>query len=207
RAVQRGDRDGAVRVVRVRRVLVRDHPVPAGRARPAGAHGGAVPGPRRGGGCGAVPPRPPGGRRGRAPAPPAWVPGGGGASAGGVPGRRWGSAGAGWAWGGGLWLGWGPPPRLPAALGVYLFFGIAVGTITPPITNSAVSGMPASMAGVAASLASAGRQTGTALGVAISGTIVGPALARGGTAFTGAAHGVWWMVLGLGLGIVVLGLL
>jgi hypothetical protein len=36
---------------------------------------------------------------------------------------------------------------------------------------------------------------------------VGPALARGGTAFTGAAHGVWWMVLGLGLGIVVLGLL
>ena len=36
---------------------------------------------------------------------------------------------------------------------------------------------------------------------------MGPALARGGTAFTGAAHGVWWMVLGLGLGIVLLGLL
>jgi hypothetical protein len=35
---------------------------------------------------------------------------------------------------------------------------------------------------------------------------VGPALARGGTAFTNAAHGVWWMVLGLGFGILALGL-
>jgi hypothetical protein len=67
--------------------------------------------------------------------------------------------------------------------------------------------MPASMAGVAASLASVGRQTGTALGVAISGTIVGSALARGGAAFTNTGRGVWWMVLGLGLGIMVLGLL
>jgi hypothetical protein len=62
------------------------------------------------------------------------------------------------------------------------------------------------MAGVAASLASAGRQTGTTLGVAISGTIVGSAVARGGTAFTSAAHGVWWLVLGLGVGVLVLGL-
>jgi hypothetical protein len=61
------------------------------------------------------------------------------------------------------------------------------------------------MAGVATSLASAGRQTGTTLGVAIAGTIVGSA--RSGTAFTGAAHGVWWLVLGLGVGILVLGLL
>jgi hypothetical protein len=60
---------------------------------------------------------------------------------------------------------------------------------------------------VAASLASTGRQTGTTLGVAISGTIVGSALARGGTAFTDAEHGVWWLVLGLGVGVLVLGLL
>ena len=116
-------------------------------------------------------------------------------------------AGGALALGGGasLWLGPGTP--LPAVLAVYALLGVFLGAVNPPITNSAVSGMPRSMAGVAASLASAGRQTGTALGVAISGTIVGPALARGGTAFTGAAHGVWWMVLGLGLGIVVLGLL
>jgi EmrB/QacA subfamily drug resistance transporter len=104
-----------------------------------------------------------------------------------------------------IWLG--PATPLPAVLAIYLLFGIFVGTINPPITNTAVSGMPRSMAGVATSLASTGRQTGTTLGVAISGTIVGSALARGGTAFTSAAHGVWWMVLGLGVGTLVLGLL
>jgi hypothetical protein len=62
------------------------------------------------------------------------------------------------------------------------------------------------MAGLAGSLASTGRQSGTTLGVAISGTIIGPALARGGPAFTSAAHGVWWMILALGAAIVVLGL-
>ena len=67
--------------------------------------------------------------------------------------------------------------------------------------------MPASMAGVAASLASADRQTGTTLGVAIAGTILGSAASRGAMAFTGAEHGVWWLVLGLGVGILALGLL
>ncbi|MEV6165988.1 MFS transporter [Streptomyces sp. NPDC052052] len=104
-----------------------------------------------------------------------------------------------------LWLG--PKTPLPAVFATYLLFGIFLSTVNPPITNTAVSGMPRSMAGVAASLASAGRQTGTTLGVAISGTIVGPVLPGGGTAFTGAERGVWWMVLGLGLGIVGLGLL
>jgi EmrB/QacA subfamily drug resistance transporter len=116
-------------------------------------------------------------------------------------------SGAALALGGGASIWLGPATPLPAVLAVYLLFGIAVGTINPPITNSAVSGMPASMAGVAASLASAGRQTGTTLGVAISGTIVGSALARGGMAFTSAEHGVWWTVLGLGVGILVLALL
>ena len=114
-------------------------------------------------------------------------------------------AGAALAVGGGASILLGPATPLPAVLATYLFFGIALGTINPPITNSAVSGMPVSMAGVAASLASVGRQTGTTLGVAISGTIVGSALAHGGTAFTGAEHGVWWTVLVLGLMILVLG--
>ncbi len=116
-------------------------------------------------------------------------------------------AGVALALGGGasLWLGAATP--LPAVLAIYLLLGIFLGTVNPPITNTAVSGMPASMAGVAASLASAGRQTGTTLGVAISGTILGSALARGGTTLMRAAHSVWWLVLGLGAGIVVLGLL
>jgi predicted MFS family arabinose efflux permease len=104
-----------------------------------------------------------------------------------------------------LWLKAATP--LPAVLATYLLFGVFLGTVNPPITNTAVSGMPRSMAGVAASLASTGRQTGTTLGVAIAGTIVGPALARGGAAYTSAEHGVWWLVLGLGVGILILALL
>jgi predicted MFS family arabinose efflux permease len=117
------------------------------------------------------------------------------------------AAGAALALGGGASVWLSPATPLPAVLATYVLFGIFLGTVNPPITNTAVSGMPRSMAGVAGSLASTGRQTGTTLGVAISGTIVGPALARGGTAFTRAEHGVWWLVLGLGAGILVVGLL
>jgi EmrB/QacA subfamily drug resistance transporter len=111
------------------------------------------------------------------------------------------------ALGGGTSLWLGPATPLPVVLAVYLLFGVFMGTVNPPITNTAVSGMPRSMAGVAASLASAGRQTGTTLGVAIAGTVVGSTMGGGGTAFTGAARGVWGLVLGLGVGILGLGLL
>lgn len=97
-----------------------------------------------------------------------------------------------------------PSTPLPAALAIFLLFGIALGLVNPPITNSAVSGMPMSMAGLAAALASTGRHTGTTLGVAIAGTVVG---SRSGTAFTQAEQGVWWLVLSLGVGIVILALL
>jgi EmrB/QacA subfamily drug resistance transporter len=116
-------------------------------------------------------------------------------------------AGAALALGGGASVWLGPATPLPAVLAVYLLFGVFLATVNPPITNTAVSGMPRSMTGVATSLASSGRQTGTTLGVAISGTIVGSAVARGGMAFTSAEQGVWWLVLGLGAGIVALGLL
>jgi EmrB/QacA subfamily drug resistance transporter len=116
-------------------------------------------------------------------------------------------AGTALALGGGASMWLGPATPLPAVLAGYLLFGVFLGTVNPPITNTAVSGMPRSMAGVATSLASAGRQTGITLGVAISGTIAGSALARGGTAFTSAEHRVWWLVVGLGLGVLILGLL
>jgi len=109
------------------------------------------------------------------------------------------------ALGGILSLLFGPTTPLALVLAVYLFFGIFQGTINPPITNTAVSGMPRSMAGVATSLASAGRQTGTTLGVAIAGTILGSV--RSGTAFTDSERGVWWLVFGLGVGILSLGLI
>lgn len=100
-----------------------------------------------------------------------------------------------------------PATPLPAVLAIYLLFGITLGMVNPPLTNTAVSGMPASMAGVAASLVSTGRQTGTTLGVAISGTLVGSSLAHGGAAFTHAEHAVWWLILALGAGTLALGLL
>jgi hypothetical protein len=50
--------------------------------------------------------------------------------------------------------------------------------------------MPQSMAGMAGSLASAGRQTGTTMGVAIARTVTEPALAPGPGILTVAAHGV-----------------
>ncbi|HEY4027577.1 MAG TPA: MFS transporter [Candidatus Dormibacteraeota bacterium] len=103
-----------------------------------------------------------------------------------------------------LWLT--PTTPLPAVIAIYVLFGLFLSTVNPPITNTAVSGMPRSMAGVASSLVSAGRQTGTTLGVAVSGTIVGSSLARGGAAYTSAEHGVWWLVVVLGAGIVGLGL-
>jgi predicted MFS family arabinose efflux permease len=104
-----------------------------------------------------------------------------------------------------LWLRPGTP--LLAVLAVYLLFGVFLGTVNPPISNTAIAGMPRSMAGLAGALASTGRQTGTTLGVAVSGALVGPALAAGGTGFTGAAHAVWWIVAALGAGIVALALL
>jgi len=99
-----------------------------------------------------------------------------------------------------------PHTPLIALLGVYVLFGLGQGSINPPITYSAVSGMPRSMAGVAASVASTSRQTGVTLGVAVSGSLVGTTLAQGGLAFTSATHAVWWMVFGVGVFVAVLGL-
>jgi EmrB/QacA subfamily drug resistance transporter len=106
---------------------------------------------------------------------------------------------------GSMWLSIQTP--LALVLAVCGLIGIFLGMVNPPITNTAVSGMPRSMAGLAGSLASAGRQTGTTLGVAIAGTIVGPALARGPVNYTETAQSVWWMVLCLGVALCLLALL
>ncbi|MFC6879559.1 MFS transporter [Actinomadura yumaensis] len=116
-------------------------------------------------------------------------------------------AGTALALGGGASFWLGPDTPLPGVLAVYVLFGVFLATINPPITNTAVSGMPRSMAGVAASLSSAGRQIGTTLGVAIAGTIVGSVPASDGAAFTRAERGVWGLVLALGIGVLALGLL
>jgi EmrB/QacA subfamily drug resistance transporter len=89
----------------------------------------------------------------------------------------------------------------------YLVFGIGAGLVNPPITNTAVSGMPVSQAGVAAGIASTSRQVGTALGVAIAGSAVLSVLhgsLRAG--FTDASRVGWWIITGCGVAILVVGL-
>ncbi|MGI5127091.1 DHA2 family efflux MFS transporter permease subunit [Pseudonocardia sp. CA-107938] len=116
-------------------------------------------------------------------------------------------AGAAMAVGGAIALELSPGSPLPTVLAVCGAIGVFLGTVNPPITQTAISGMPRSMAGVAGSLASVGRQTGTTLGVAIAGTIVGPALASGPLAYTDAAQAVWWLVLALGIVVAALAVL
>jgi len=91
---------------------------------------------------------------------------------------------------------------LPYLLASYVVLGIACGLVNAPISNTAVSGMPNSQAGVAASVASASRQTGSVLGVAITGSIVAGASAAG---LASASHAAWAVLAACGLAVAALG--
>ncbi len=101
-----------------------------------------------------------------------------------------------------------PTTPIGYLLGAYFLAGIGSGLVNPPITNTAVSGMPPSQAGVASAVASTSRQVGMTLGVAVIGAIagggVGGALGRN---FANATHPAWWIIVALGAAILVLGLL
>lgn len=78
----------------------------------------------------------------------------------------------------------------------YLLLGIGVGFANAPITNTAVSGLPGSRAGVAGGITSTARQFGAALGIALAGGIVAD------TAPAHLAHATragWLLVAGCGL--------
>ncbi|HWM35664.1 MAG TPA: MFS transporter [Streptomyces sp.] len=79
----------------------------------------------------------------------------------------------------------------------YVLFGIGFGLVNAPITNAAVSGMPRSRSGLAASIASTSRQVGAALGVAVIGAAV-----AAGSDVTG-----WWIITGCGGVVGLLGLI
>ena len=87
----------------------------------------------------------------------------------------------------------------------YLLFGLGFGMVNPPITNTAVSGMPAEQAGVAAAVASTSRLIGISLGVAIIGAIAVSAGTRP-AGFAQASHAGWWIVVGCGVAVVALGI-
>lgn len=89
----------------------------------------------------------------------------------------------------------------------YAVFGLGFGALNPPITNTAVAGMPPAQAGVAAAVASTSRQVGQTLGVAAAGVVIAAGL--GGASISeglaSASHTAWWAIAGLGAGIAVLG--
>ena len=92
-------------------------------------------------------------------------------------------------------------------LGVYAVFGVGFGTVNAPITYTAVSGMPNSQAGVAAAYASTSRQIGQAMGIAITGSIVGVVAAASiGADFVSAARPAWWVIAACALAVLALGL-
>ncbi|MEV4439943.1 MFS transporter [Streptomyces sp. NPDC049577] len=80
-------------------------------------------------------------------------------------------------------------------MAAYVVFGIGFGLVNAPITNTAVSGMPRSRAGVAAAVASTSRQVGSSLGVAVIGAAVAAGAQRTG----------WWIITGCGLAVLVIG--
>jgi len=90
----------------------------------------------------------------------------------------------------------------------YVIFGIGFGMVNAPITNTAVSGMPRTQAGVAAAIASTSRQVGGSLGVAIIGSVVASGLAGSlHSEFATASHAGWWIVAGCGGLVLAVGLL
>jgi EmrB/QacA subfamily drug resistance transporter len=92
--------------------------------------------------------------------------------------------------------------------------GAGLGLVNPPITGTAVSGMPAAQAGVASAVVSVTRQVGSLLGVAVMGDLVtsgvSSGLAAGQTravALSAASHGAWVLGLACGLLVAVVGFL
>jgi EmrB/QacA subfamily drug resistance transporter len=83
----------------------------------------------------------------------------------------------------------------------YLVFGFGFAMVNSPITNTAVSGMPRSQAGVAAAIASTSRQVGGAMGVAVIGAVISTR-----TDLVSASRPAWWIIVGLGVVIFALGL-
>jgi EmrB/QacA subfamily drug resistance transporter len=85
----------------------------------------------------------------------------------------------------------------------YAVFGLGAGMLSPPITNTALSGMPPDQVGVAGALAASARQFGAAVGVAVTGSMV----AGTGAGFIDSSHAAWAVLGGCGLVALALGVI
>lgn len=85
---------------------------------------------------------------------------------------------------------------------VLMIAGAGLGFINPPISTTAVEGLPPSQSGAASGIAGASRQVGVALGVALAGSVA----RADDMSLLQASHGMFALVTGLGVGIVLLGI-
>ncbi|MFC4504846.1 MULTISPECIES: MFS transporter [Streptomyces] len=91
----------------------------------------------------------------------------------------------------------------------FVLFGVGFGFVNAPITNTAVSGMPRTQAGVAAAVASTSRQLGQTLGVAVVGAVLaaGVNMSSYRETFVSAARPSWWILTACGVLVLALGIL
>ncbi len=90
----------------------------------------------------------------------------------------------------------------------YALFGIGIGFANAPITNTAVSSLPAERAGVAGGITSTARQVGAAVGIAVAGGLLGSALTPASDVRSAELSGVlapgWLIVAACGVGLILL---
>ncbi|MFD5270850.1 MFS transporter [Streptomyces sp. NPDC058335] len=89
----------------------------------------------------------------------------------------------------------GQDTSVPLILFAYLLIGVGFGFANAPLTNTAVSGLPPSRAGVAGAITSTARQVGAAVGIAVAGGLVA---GTGPSDFAAASHPGWLLVAGCG---------
>jgi MFS family permease len=90
----------------------------------------------------------------------------------------------------------------------YMFVGIGLGVLNAAITNSAISGMPRSQAGVASAITSTTRQIGSTLGVAIIGSVLASNVHQiiAGPGFMNGFRTSWWIICSCGIIILIVAL-
>ncbi|HEY5196753.1 MAG TPA: MFS transporter [Solirubrobacteraceae bacterium] len=102
-----------------------------------------------------------------------------------------------------------PTTSTATLLVAYAIFGVGFGMVNPPITNTAVAGMPPAQAGVASAIASTSRQLGQTLGVAIVGALAASSLnaSHAGRPAALPSDVGWWLITACGVLVVAIGLL
>jgi EmrB/QacA subfamily drug resistance transporter len=90
----------------------------------------------------------------------------------------------------------------------YAAFGVGLGMVNEPITYAAVSGMPKDQSGLAGGINSASRMVGLVLGVALTGSVLMAHMhASMQSGFIAASRPAWWVLVGTGYGVLLVGAL